>query len=277
MCSIDVAAMTRPLPTRDLRAVEAESPILVCVLGSFRLLKWRSPVAVRSGGKTEALLCSLALRPSHGLARDALRSALWPGSEPRQAAQSLNSLVHSLHKRLGDALGGAPPVLLVDGCYRLNVEAGVRVDAVCFDALATDGERAAAAGDHASAAVFYRRAIDLYRGDLCSAGTDLHAVVEGERLRALSLTLRARLADSQYKRGDYETCLDQTLELLAADPCREEAHRLAMRCYVRRGERAQALRQYRLCEQILRGEFDAAPEAATTALFDKLRLDPNGI
>ena len=102
-------------------------------------------------------------------------------------------------------------------------------------------------------------------------------MVEGERLRALSLTLRARLADSEYKQGDYEACLDQSLELLAADPCREEAHRLAMLCYVRRGERAQALRQYRLCEQILSGEFDAAPEAATTALFDQLRLDPNGI
>jgi DNA-binding SARP family transcriptional activator len=277
MCSINVAAMIRPAPGTDLRTVEVESPILVCVLGSFRLLKWGSPVAVRSGGKTEALLCNLALRPGPGLARDALRSALWPTGESHRAAQSLSSLVHSLHKRLGDALGGAAPVLLADGCYRLNVDAGVRVDAACFDALATAGERAAAAGDHAAAAALYRRAVHLYRGDLCCAGTDLHAVVESERLRAFSLTVRARLADYHYEQGDYAACLDQALELLAADPCREETHRLVMRCYMRRGERAQALREYRLCEQILRTEFDATPEAATTALFDQLRLDPNGI
>ena len=223
------------------------------------------------------MLCHLALRPDPGLTRDALRGTLWPDSEPHRAAQSLNSLVHSLNKRLGDALGAAAPVVLVDGCYRLNVEAGVRVDAACFDALAAAGERAAATGDRDSEAMFYRRALDLYRGDLCSAVTDLHAVIEGERLRALALTLRARLAEAHYDHGDYETCLDQTLELLAADPCREEAHRLAMRCYLRRGERAQALRQYRLCEQVLRCEFDAPPEAATTALYDRLRLDPTGI
>ncbi len=277
MCSIDLATIIQAVSGTDFLVVEAESPILVCVLGSFRLLKSGSPVAVRSGGKTEALLCSLALRPTPGLPRDTLRSTLWPASELHRTAQSLNSLVHSLHKRLGDALGGAAPVLLVDGCYRLNVEAGVRVDAAWFDALATAGERAAAAGDHAVAAALYRQAVDIYRGDLCCAGTDLHAVVERERLRALSLTVRARLADYHYEQGDYTACLDQAHGLLAADPCREEAHRLAMRCYMRRGERAQALREYRLCEQILRAEFDAAPEAATTALFDQVRLDPNGI
>src|SRR5205823_2492304 len=154
---------------------ESESPILVCVLGSFRLLKRGSPVAVRAGGKTEALLCSLALRPDRGVARDALRCALWPDSESQRAAQSLNSLVHSLHKRLGDALGTAAPVILVDGCYRLNAKAGVRVDAACFDALATAGDRAASIGDRSLAAVLYQRAVAWYRGDLCSAATDLHA------------------------------------------------------------------------------------------------------
>jgi hypothetical protein len=37
------------------------------------------------------------------------------------------------------------------------------------------------------------------------------------------------------------------------------------------------LRQYRLCESILAGEFDAAPEPATHALFERIRLDPEGI
>jgi DNA-binding SARP family transcriptional activator len=50
-----------------------------------------------------------------------------------------------------------------------------------------------------------------------------------------------------------------------------------MRCHVRRGERSQALRQYRLCQQILRAEFDAAPEPATEALFEQVRLAPSAI
>ena len=64
------------------------------------------------------------------------------------------------------------------------------------------------------------------------------------------------------------------MQLLACDPYREDAHRVLMRVHVQRGERAQALRQYRVCEQLLRQEFDAPPEAATTALFDRIRCDP---
>jgi DNA-binding SARP family transcriptional activator len=72
-------------------------------------------------------------------------------------------------------------------------------------------------------------------------------------------------------------CLEHAQCLLVHDPCREDAHRLAMRCYVRRGERAQAVQQYRLCEQILRAELDARPEHATMALFDQVRLNPDSV
>jgi hypothetical protein len=50
-----------------------------------------------------------------------------------------------------------------------------------------------------------------------------------------------------------------------------------MRCYVRLGERAQALHQYRLCEAMLRSEFQATPEPATTELFDRIRLAPEHV
>jgi DNA-binding SARP family transcriptional activator len=45
-----------------------------------------------------------------------------------------------------------------------------------------------------------------------------------------------------------------------------------MRIRVRRGERAQALRQYRVCEHVLRSEFNAAPEALTRDLFEQIRV-----
>ena len=64
---------------------------------------------------------------------------------------------------------------------------------------------------------------------------------------------------------------------LICDPCREDGYRLAMRAYVRRGERAQALRQYRLCEHVLRREFDTAPEPLTTELFERIRASPAGV
>jgi DNA-binding SARP family transcriptional activator len=248
---------------------------LICLLGDFLLLKDGQPITVRSGGKAEALLCLLGLRYGQRVAREALLNALWPTGDPSLAGQSLNSLVYSLNKQLGDALG-AGLVLHTDGYYRLNAEAGVGVDIACFDALACQGDQRARAGDLTEAAECYCRATAWYRGDLWS-GCELQAVIERERLRACYLTLLARLADYSYAQGDYTACLDYTRRLLASDPCREDGHRLAMRCYVRLGERAQALRQYRLCADILRAEFDTLPEPATLALYDQARLDPASI
>jgi len=65
--------------------------------------------------------------------------------------------------------------------------------------------------------------------------------------------------------------------VLQHDPCREDAHRLIMRCYLRRDQRAQALHQFRVCQSILSAEFDAAPEPVTVALFEQIRLDPAGV
>ena len=117
--------------------------------------------------------------------RETLLCALWPNGDPGLAGQSLNSLVYSLHRSLGTVLEGALPVVHEDGWYRLNTEAGVGVDAVWFDALTAAGERRA--GAITALRPSTRRAVRLFRGDLC-AGNDAYAVVERERLRARHLT-----------------------------------------------------------------------------------------
>jgi DNA-binding SARP family transcriptional activator len=251
-------------------------PVLICLLGSFRLLIRDQPVVLRGRGKGEAILSRLALRPDDVVARDTLLDAIWPGSEPALAGQSLNSLIHSLHKLLRGALSGAPPILYTGGGYQLNLAAGVTVDVATFDRLAMVGRDHMRAGHPDVAVIAYSRAVKLYRGDL-GAQADTFAIIERERLRALYLTLLADLADYHHACGDFTECLARSLALLAHEPAREDAVRLAMRCYVRRGERAQALRQYRLCQQILSTEYDAAPEPATTILFDQVRLDPTSV
>jgi DNA-binding SARP family transcriptional activator len=251
-------------------------PVMICLLGSFRMLKAGACVPVRSGGKAETLLALLGVNHPAGVLRDVVLDALWPEREPAQAGQSLNTLVYSLHRQLGDAIDGAPLIVFAEGCYRLNATAGVTVDVTAFDALVHEGECAERAGYHTRALTIFDRAVALYRGDLCS-GSDLRAVVERERLRARYLTLLAQLADDAFRRADYQTCYDHAMRLLTLDPFREDAHRMVMRYHVRRGERSQALRQYRLCETLLRAEFDADPEPATRDLYDLIRVDPASV
>ena len=255
---------------------ERVPPVLVCLLGHFRLLKLGEPLMVRSGGRTERLLCILALARGQVIRRESLIDEIWPSGEPALAGQCLNSLVHSVCKPLRNVLAGEPAILHEGGCYRLNLRAGVEVDVMRFEALFQAGNQYASGGNADAAMTAYRGAVDLHGGDLYVCA-DVSGVVERERLYALNLTALARLAELSFQNLDYDSGLGYAFRLLARDHCREDAYRMAMRCYTRRGERAQALRQYRLCCEILRSEFGATPEPATTELYDQVRLRPEQV
>lgn len=259
-------------------AISAQHPavpsVRVCLLGGFRLLKHGQQLRVRPGSKTCVLLSNLALRYLPGINRDELLDLLWPATSAALAAQSLNTLVYTIHRELGDALAGRPPIVHLDGRYRLNVEGGVVVDVAEFDAAVNDGDRLSRDGRSDEAMVSYGGAAAMYTGDLV-LGSEVQHVIECERLRARYLYARSRLADHHFTTGSFAMALDHALGVLAHDPCREDAHRMAMRSYVRLGERAQALRQYRLCRDALLREFDAPPERATLELFELIRLDPS--
>jgi DNA-binding SARP family transcriptional activator len=254
-------------------ALAPQSAVAVCLLGGFRLLKGSRVVPVRPRGKVQAVLSNLALRPGAGMAREELLELVWPTIDFLLASQSLNTLVSSLHRMLGDALDGRSPVTHSSGWYRLNEEGGVGIDIVWFDEAVAEGDRRSRLGDDAAATAAYGRALDVYQGDLM-LDTAVDHMVERERLRARYLSLRARIADHAFASGDYSAALEDALSLLAHDPCREDAHRMAMRSYVRLEQRAQALRQYRICREILDKEFDARPEPLTEALFELVRLRP---
>ncbi len=262
---------TAPPAAPDIR-----DQTLVCLLGSFRLLHDDRPVDFLVAGKAMALLSALALHLDAGVPRESLLELLWPDQDMAQSTVSLNSLVYSLHRRLRVDDREAAAVVHANGSYYLNRAAGFSTDIARFDRLISRGNWLATTGDGAAAAAAYRRALALYRGDLCT-GADVFAVIERERLRASFLSVLAWLADRAYHEGDFSTALDLALRLLACDPCREDAHRVVMRAHVRRGERAQALRQYRLCEHALLREFEIEPEAMTTELFERIRRDPGSV
>ena len=259
-----------------IQATPSRSGVLICLFGGFRILKNGAPISVRPGGKVEQLVVSLALQANRGIAREELLERVWPGDETSLATQSLNSLAHWLNRHLSDALAGHRPILHDGGRYSLNTDDGLRIDVLEFEAAVDAGNELGSDGQVAFAIRAYRDALALYAGDL-EGGSDISHLLERERLRAKFLTTLSRLADQYFAMGEYENSLHSALELLRADPCREDAHRVAMRCYVRAGERAQALRQYQICSRVLALEFDAVPEASTEALYELVRVDPRQI
>ena len=211
----------------------------------------------------------------HRLARDPAASHLAQRAQ-QLANQALNSLIHNLRRQLSYSLAGAAPVLCADGQCRLNVEAGIELDVAWFEACAAEGDRLERDGQMQVAAAHYEAAVQAYRGDLCAVN-NTPALMLCEALRARYLNSLARLADYHFGLGHYAECLRFAEQLLRTDPCREDAHRLVMRCYLRQGQRAQALHHYQLCANVLKAEFDAVPEPLTQILYEQIRLNPDRI
>jgi DNA-binding SARP family transcriptional activator len=251
----------------------AREDVLIRLLGQFEILKMGKPVPLRPGGKAERLVSSLAIHAHAGLHRDSLVEHIWPDAPLALASQCLNTLMHSLKTQLADALGGQPPIVHTGSRYVLNLGGGLGVDVLEFESAVAAGHRLLSAGSTEPAIESYEHAVVLYRGDL-TADSSISGLVERERLRAICLTTLARLGDAHFELSNYQQALRSAVRLLEVDPCREDAHRLAMRAYVRMGVRAQALRQYTLCRTILKTEFDAVPELATEQLFTLIRTDP---
>ncbi|MCB0163527.1 MAG: bacterial transcriptional activator domain-containing protein [Anaerolineae bacterium] len=252
------------------------APIMISLLGSFRLKIYDNQVPINSGSKSELLLTYLALTRQYRLERTQILEQLWPGYDVTLAGQSLNSLIYQLNKLTKKFSKRDSLVNHDNGYYYLNTSEEIGIDIDYFDAWRAEGARLLHQGDHEKGITFYEDALTLYKGDL-GGDSSIQTIIERERLRAAFLDLLASLSDYAYSEEDYTKALAYIHRLLKHDPCREDAHRQAMRCYVRLGIRTQALRQYQLCDQILAAEFDIKPELATQELFDQIRLDPTNV
>ena len=244
------------------------------LLGGFRLLKAGAPITLRPGGKSEHLVMVLALNQRRGLSTEELADMVWPGNDPLLATQSVRSLIRWLHRRIGESPVGKRLISRLGGRYVLRVGDNVRLDVVEFESAVAEGDRDARRGDVGAAIASYEGATRAYAGEMVIE-SDVRQLVERERLRALYLKILMRLADLRFSLADYQGALSCASEMLQHDPCREDAYRLAMRCYVRLGERAQAFREYALCRKVLAAEFDTLPERETEMVFEQIRTAPD--
>jgi len=239
------------------------------LLGGLRAYREGGTDITSAGRKAQALLAYLALNSMQQCARDRLATLLWGDRGEKQARQSLREAIHSLHKALDDQ---STAILVSDGDrLTLNPEA-IAVDVQAFERLSAANTREAL--EQASA---------LYAGDLL-AGIDIRSegfeewlAAERARLRDIAGGVLQRLTQIYVDSGEWDAAFRGAQQLLALDPLHEEGHRILMRLHDRTGRRTLALRQYRVCEETLRRELDAAPSPETVRLFSEIRARNRGM
>jgi DNA-binding SARP family transcriptional activator len=254
----------------------ARSALRACFFGHFELFCDEEAIHLGRSGKALAILKYLLANRTRPVSQDHLMGWLWPDSSLKKARWSLNSAIHGLRKILSDCPEAALEncILLEEGYYRLCPTVRVVTDVDDFDECYERGRRLEKRGQTEEAAAEYERAVELYRGDYLIE--DLYedwTMVERERLANAYVDMLDRLAAHYMHTGHYRESIRACYRVLEKDRCHEDSYRLLMRCYVQLGQRGRALRQYQLCEKILRQEYGTAPSPETQSLYGSLLGD----
>jgi DNA-binding SARP family transcriptional activator len=263
----------RPVP----RPPTSDRPVLeVQMLGGFECRLDGRPVTRWNGPRGLSVLRYLLYRPRHECSRDELLEEFWPGVPEAAARNRLQVAVSGVRRAL-QAVSPVPVVEYADGGYRIVADVRVEVDIERFAARIAAARSAERAGELDAALGRYAEAIDLYRGEFAAdAPYEGWTLLPRETLRIEHLDVLDRCLRLQLAADRMDDVVATAHKMLNVDPCREDAHRVLMRCYARQGRPYQALRQFEFCSRVLRATLDRAPEPRTAALHHEIRVGRAG-
>jgi DNA-binding SARP family transcriptional activator len=267
-----IAAAEAPrTPAASGASAHRRGRVEAALLGTFELRLDGQAVTKWPGQRGISVLRFLLSRPRHACSRDALLAEFWPEVEPAAARNRLQVAVSGLRRALQEVTT-LQVIEYADGGYRIHPELVVDVDVERFEKLLASAPRVERSGDLDGALVAYQEAIGLYRGDFASdAPYEQWALLPRESLRMTYIDALDRVGRIQFGMGRLDDCITTGLRMLAVDPCREDAHRLLMRCYADQGRIYQALRQYDFCCRVLQATLETGPTPQTTQVYRAIR------
>ena len=219
--------------------------------------------------KTQMLLAYVASDRGNGVSREKLAHLIWPDRGEEQARHSLRQCLFTLCKAIGD--GHEAYVLADRHTVAMNGDLMI-TDTAQFEALLAEDTPDA-----------LRAAARLYGGEFLSGLNFEHEALEtwcvGERTRFRELCYEAlaKLVSHCADTAQLEEAIEMCRRLVDLDPLREDAHRTLMRLFDRAGRRADGLRQYAICRDILRADLSIDPEAATTKLYHEIKAHKEAV
>jgi DNA-binding SARP family transcriptional activator len=250
------------------RPNRAVTRLRIGLLGGFRVERVgvAGPVSRWQRRSAKMLTKLLATCPRHALHREQILEILWPGVDVDSALNSFGKALYAARRALEPELlprESSAYLRLTESMVALDTE-HVTVDADHFQQLA---ERALRRREVAA----YEAALAAYGGELLPE--DRYEDWCEERryyLAELHARLLVEMAEALEKRGAYSASAERLHEALQHDPTREDVHRRLMALYAQMGSRDQAVRQFHMCQDVLRRELNLQPEKPTAALYQDI-------
>lgn len=243
------------------------------LLGRPEVLSDGRDLTSEIGAKGLGLLTFLAIAAPEPVARERLAGTFWSDKREEAARYRLRHTLWDLRRLLGDDLVQSDQssswlnpadsvhidvVELREGCRKLGVNTSQ------YEPEGVDADR-------------LRSLVDLYRGELLQGLVVRDAplfeewlLAERERFQLLTQEAMWCLAQAQRSLGAQRDAAETLNRLLEADPLRERSYRALMGLYLSEGDRAAAIRVYKLCATRLADELGVAPSPDTQRLHQMI-------
>lgn len=222
----------------------------------------------RQGRLALALLCLERRRP---VSIDRLVQALWDERPPPDAAGSLASIISKLRTVLRRAGGGGPDVIsTATGTYQLRLPAGSSVDVEDARNAIDRAEGARRRDDTGEAWAHATIATAIGRRGFLPGETGAWVVAVQRELDHIARRGFDVLTWVWTTRGNGVLATAMAEHAVEVEPLHEPAWRTLMATHARFGSRADAVRTYRRCQDVLRDQLGVRPDAETTRLYSHL-------
>lgn len=218
------------------------------LLGAWRLQRGSTTFTVPS--REQRLIACVGLLGCRR--RTFLSGLLWPRSSEAQAAGNLRTTVWCISHSF--------PHLLRSGPDTLELDESVRVDVTALQSLVT------ALRAQPFALVPDTCLDHLGRAELLPGWYDDWVVFEQERLRQLRLSALEIMARQYLEAGEPGRAVIAALSAVGIEPLRESAHLLLVQAHLAAGNRAAAVRAYRMFAGLLQAELGVEPSPQLTGL-----------
>ncbi len=205
------------------------------------------------------------------LPRDYIMESIWPGENPEKSHGKLRVYISLLRDVIEPwLLKDDKPSIIVyaDGKYGLYIDE-VTLDTVVFENLIKEATRTV---DRKEAVVKLERAVELYRGDFLE--DDIYSdfvYIERERLRNLyfqAVQMLVKFYSESGERGKMKVLLDKAFFV---DPTNDNIVKSYINLLLESGERANAVKVFKLYERTLKKRYDIEPSPDIKSLLNNLK------
>jgi DNA-binding SARP family transcriptional activator/predicted ATPase/transcriptional regulator with XRE-family HTH domain len=242
--------------------------LLVQLLGSFRLVYDKGPVAGVNSARLQSLLAFLILHADSPQSRLHVASLFWPEASEGQARNNLRQFLFQLRQALPDP----DRFLQVDtSTVFWKTDDQQKIDVWLFKRAMKNADLYGQRGDEALQRVALGEAVSVYEGDLLPELYDDWTERERERLRLQSQNAHRKLIQILETQREFTQALTVAQRLLFLDPLDEGTHVTLVRLHALNEDVSGARRVYQTAVETLRRELDVEPGEALRSAYSRLQ------